>query len=66
VQSAKPPFKSQDLIFFIQTLKQTNKQINKQKEKRKKKANCIIQEVNPAFCNAVCTSFTNEELKSKV
>lgn len=34
--------------------------------KRGKKPKRIIQEVNPAFCNAVCTSFGNEEFKSKV
>jgi len=60
VQSAKPPFKSQDLIFFMQTLyKQTNR-------KMENIPNCIIKEVNPAFCNAVCASLGNEEFKSKV
>jgi hypothetical protein len=54
VQSAKPTFKSLDLIFYTQTNKQT------------KNPNCIIQEVNPAFCNAVCAPFGIKELKNKV
>jgi len=44
----------------MQTLyKQTNR-------KMENIPNCIIKEVNPAFCNAVCASLGNEEFKSKV